>query len=236
MLRASGIVGLCEHSREITRMRAQKFAVAACVLNIMGFLRCGGFLLDCKRRVLFLNPIAADYLGNGLTLRRDCLAATDRESDARLQRLIERALNLTDDADALSASIEVHRTANLPLLVRMLRLEENVRPALNWASLLLIAFDPEIRRAPPADMLARMFALTPAEAGVAIGIVGGRHLAEIAADRGVTTETVRAHSKTLFSKTRTRGQAELAALLTRLAFLVAHHEAGIGQANAKQAH
>src|ERR1700719_2907862 len=117
MLQASGIVGLCEQdSREITRMRAEKFAVAACMLNIVGFLRCGDFLLDGKRRLLFLNPIAADCLGNGLTLRGDCLAATDRESDARLQSSVELALNLTDDANVPSTSVEVHRAASLPVL------------------------------------------------------------------------------------------------------------------------
>jgi len=63
------------------------------------------------------------------------------------------------------------------------------------------------------------FGLTPAEAEVAIGIAAGRTLAQIAAERGVKVGTVRAHSKTVFSKTQTRGQAELTGLLTRLAFL-----------------
>lgn len=82
-----------------------------------------------------------------------------------------------------------------------------------------MAFDPERCKPPPPDMLTDVFGLTPAEASVAIGIVGGRHLAEIAADRGVKIGTVRAYSKTVFSKTGMRGQAELAGLLTRLAFL-----------------
>ena len=80
------------------------------------------------------------------------------------------------------------------------------------ARLLLVSYHPESCQVPPADMLSHMFGLTPADASVAIGIVGGRQLAEIAADRGVKTGTVRVHSKTVFAKTRTRGQAELAAL------------------------
>jgi DNA-binding CsgD family transcriptional regulator len=68
-------------------------------------------------------------------------------------------------------------------------------------------------------MLAEMFGLTPAEAGVAAGIAAGRQLAEIATDRGVGIETIRWYSKVVFGKTQTRGQAELAALLTRLAVL-----------------
>jgi DNA-binding CsgD family transcriptional regulator len=66
-------------------------------------------------------------------------------------------------------------------------------------------------------MLAEMLGLTPAEASVAAGIAAGRQLAEIAADRGIGVETVRSHSKMVFGKTQTRGQAGLAA---RLAMLV----------------
>jgi hypothetical protein len=36
---------------------------------------------------------------------------------------------------------------------------------------------------------------------------------------------VRVYSKTVFAKTRTRGQAELAALVTRVAFLTPPHDA-----------
>src|SRR5712692_2826639 len=46
----------------------------------------------------------------------------------------------------------------------------------------------------------------------------------IAADRGIEIGTVRAHTKTVFSKTRTRGQAELTGPLTRLAFVVPRTE------------
>jgi len=37
--------------------------------------------------------------------------------------------------------------------------------------------------------------------------VAGKSLAQIAADRGIKIGTVRAHTKTVFSKTQTRDQA-----------------------------
>ncbi len=49
----------------------------------------------------------------------------------------------------------------------------------------------------------------------------------IAADRGIKIGTVRAHTKTVFSKTQTRGQAELTGVLTRLAFGVPRTEGAI---------
>jgi DNA-binding CsgD family transcriptional regulator len=218
---------------DVARIRTERFAVAAHVLHIIGFVQCGGFLLDPMRRVLFLNRIAADCLGNGLILRGNLLAATDRESNARLQSAIELALNLTESANRQPTTwLEVHREVGAALLIRILRLQDCIRPVLNGAGLLLVAFDPEIRQAPGVDMLKQMFALTPTEAEVAIGIANGRRFAEIAADRRVKVETVRTYSKMVFAKTRTRGQAELAALLTRLAFAVPPGEAGVEQASA----
>jgi DNA-binding CsgD family transcriptional regulator len=89
---------------------------------------------------------------------------------------------------------------------------------LHSARLLVIASDPEFSHVPPVNMLTEIFGLTPSEARVAIAIAAGKQFAEIALDRGVKIDTVRVHSKTVFSKTGTRGQSELAALLTRLAF------------------
>ena len=199
------------------RMRPEGLAAPACVLHVFESFGCGGFLLDRERQVLLLNPTGVDCLGDGLMMRAKRMAAMDRQSDVRLQSLMGAALNSTEGAYG-SASMLVRRGSRLPLAVRIVHLEEEARAALK-ASLLLVAFDPERCDTPRVDMLTDLFGLTPAEASVAIGIVGGRHLAEIAADRDVKIGTVRAYSKIVFGKTGTRGQAELAALLTRLAFL-----------------
>jgi DNA-binding CsgD family transcriptional regulator len=198
-------------------MRPEGFAVSACILQVVESLGCGGFLLDRERQVLSLSPTGVDCLAEGLAIKGKRVAAKDRDSDLRLQTLIGAALNSSDSAYG-SASLMVRRHARLPLSVRIVRLEDQAQVALEGASLLLVAFDPE-RCQPPPDMLIDVFGLTPAEASVAIGIAAGRQLAEIAADRGVKIGTVRAYSKIVFGKTGTRGQAELAALLTRMAFL-----------------
>jgi DNA-binding CsgD family transcriptional regulator len=84
---------------------------------------------------------------------------------------------------------------------------------------LLLVIDPEQWLAPPREMLMQTFALTRAEADVAIGVVSGRTLAEVAADRDIKIGTVRAHLKAVFAKTHTHSQADLTGALTRLAFL-----------------
>jgi len=211
-------MGASSRAMSLAPMRPEGLAVPACVLHVFESFGCGAFLLDCEQQLLFLNPTGVDCLGDGLMMRGKRVAATDRESDVRLQSLIGAALNSTD-VTCGSTSVWVRRDSKLPLTVHIVRFGEEARPALKEASLLLVAFDPERCYPPPPDMLTDVFGLTPAEANVAVGIVEGRHLADIAADRGVKTGTVRAYSKTAFAKTGTRGQAELAVLLTRLAYL-----------------
>jgi DNA-binding CsgD family transcriptional regulator len=206
-----------EQAASLTPTQIDGLAAGIYVLNIFDSLGYGGFLLDHGRQVFAHNRIAANCLGDGLTLRGKRLTATDRESDMRLQKLIESALKSAEDRDT-PVSIGVRRDFRLPLVVRTLHLAKDRRPVLHSATLLVVASDPEFSHVPPVNMLSEIFGLTPSEASVAIGIAAGRQLGEIAADRGVKIETVRVHSKIVFSKTRTRGQSELAALLTRLAF------------------
>jgi DNA-binding CsgD family transcriptional regulator len=208
-------------------MPTVKFAIAAHLLDITALFQCGGFLIDSGRRILSLNRIAVASLGNGIIVKDKRLAATDPGSDARLQSAVELALNLNGGAEVSVTSIEINRIGHMPLLVRLLRLDQSLRPALSDAVLLLVIFDPEIRRAPQADMLMRLFDLTPVEAEVAIGIAGGKRAPEIATDRGVKIETVRTQSKAALAKTGMQNQVELTALLTRLAFFGSQQESAL---------
>ncbi len=72
---------------------------------------------------------------------------------------------------------------------------------------------------PRASVLQRMFALTPAEAKLAIEIASGATPTEIAAENLVSMATVRSQLASVLAKTQTRRQAELVALLARLAIL-----------------
>jgi DNA-binding CsgD family transcriptional regulator len=197
-------------------MRRAGTVAAECVLGVFEALGCGVFLLSRRRSVLAHNRVAVRCFGDGLTLIGGRLAATDNQSNAQLQSLIGTVLKSADRLGE-SGSMGVRRDFKLPLVVQIRTLVENVQPTLSSARLLLVTSDPELALAPPPNMLTDIFRLTPAEANVAVGIAAGRNLAEIAADRGVKVDTVRAHSKMVFSKTRMRGQTELAALLTRFA-------------------
>jgi DNA-binding CsgD family transcriptional regulator len=161
-------------------------------------------------------------LGDGLVLEGELLSATDRESNHRLQNFIAAGLKPGKGPDR-PQSVAVQRQSRLPLVVRLHRLGDGSDRASSLvaaspAGLLLLVVDPEQWLAPPQDMLMQTFDLTRAEADVAIGIVSGRALAEIAINRDIKIGTVRAHLKAVFAKTHTRSQADLTGALMRLAF------------------
>ena len=72
------------------------------------------------------------------------------------------------------------------------------------------------RTLPSTEMLHGLFDLTPAEARLAIGLAAGSNIGEMASRYNVSQETIRSQIKHVFAKTRTRSQAELVGLVTRL--------------------
>lgn len=188
--------------------------LVAGILNLFQSLGYGAVLVDHEQRVLALNAVAKDCLGDGLMVHGQCVAATDRKSDLGLRRGIGVASKSNDPV-----VVGLRGRSGQPVLVQIIQFNRVVPDAVSARWLLLITSDP-IRsgmRTPPRDVLADVLGLTPAEVSIATGIATGKSLADVATDRGVTTETARVHLKAVFGKTGTRGQAQLAALLARLA-------------------
>lgn len=67
-----------------------------------------------------------------------------------------------------------------------------------------------------AMVLYSRFKLTPAEAQIALGVYRGQTLRAIAAARGTNVQTARTQLKSVFAKTGTHRQAQLAQLLAKM--------------------
>jgi DNA-binding CsgD family transcriptional regulator len=70
---------------------------------------------------------------------------------------------------------------------------------------------PEEPREAPAELLRRLFGLTPAEAKICERMVQGDTLEEAARDLNIATATARVYLKSVFAKTGVGRQAELVA-------------------------
>jgi DNA-binding CsgD family transcriptional regulator len=77
--------------------------------------------------------------------------------------------------------------------------------------------DPEREPASVAALLHRTYQVTPAEARLAEILMSGRDLDAACEELGVTRNTVRTQLKQLFEKLGVKRQAELVALLLRIA-------------------
>lgn len=75
--------------------------------------------------------------------------------------------------------------------------------------------DPAAGVSPPAQQLAAVFRLTPAEARVALALFEGATPREAAAALGLSPHTVHVHLAHIFEKTATNRQAELIRLMMR---------------------
>ncbi len=95
-----------------------------------------------------------------------------------------------------------------------------VRPAREdgWAVLSHVSLE-QSQLLPDVKVLRDLWDLTPTEALVAIGLLVHEDLADMAAARKISIETVRMHVKSLLRKTGMPNQKKLVGLLTRLAAL-----------------
>jgi DNA-binding CsgD family transcriptional regulator len=176
------------------------------VLDLVGY---GGVLLNPSRRVTHLNERAKAFLGNAGTLCRGQLLASDRESNTALQELLMRILSSSpSDTRGHAPAVSLRRAEGRPLVLFAHRCPPGA---------VLIIFDPDDCREPAECLLRRMFGLTSAETRIAMGILRGLELREIAATHKVSEGTVRTQLKSVLSKTGTHRQVELVALLASLA-------------------
>jgi DNA-binding CsgD family transcriptional regulator len=90
---------------------------------------------------------------------------------------------------------------------------------LDGAALVVILLDPEDCPEPSHALLQQVFGLTRGEARLASQMLCGKSLQDIAEASGVSIGTVRSQAKAVLTKTDTHRQAELVALLTRLAMI-----------------
>ena len=177
----------------------------------------GVFAVDAEGGVIWHNAAAAALLEDGLRIqrgagRRGTLAAVSGQESRRLGEAVLRAAR-GGAGERSSGSLRVTRPSGRPALTV---LTMPVAGARDWRWLVapaaLVVVNDAGRAAPAAD-LARLFGLTAAESELAVELLSGRSLAEAAAARGRSINTVRSQLARLMAKTDTNRQADLLRVL-----------------------
>jgi len=168
------------------------------------------FLLDCNARIVAANKAAADLtkLREGLFVERGALRAASASDSTLLRRFICASAGRTVNGDGNGAMLIERPSGKRPLHLL-------VTPSVSTAEFfgsagraLVFVSDPEAAHN-CAEILHKLYHLTPAEANVAELLASGKSVKEIADDTSVRENTFRIHLKKIFDKTGTKRQAEL---------------------------
>ncbi len=213
----SVIEALLPHLRRALRLYRRLAAAGLeerAVLAVLDRLRTGVLLLDRHARPLFVNAEARRIAAarDGLSITRDGVAAA-RVADTRaLRGLVARAAGRGGGGGALVLGRPSGRRA-LGAEVVPLVLAGDEPSSSHVVGLFVV--DPEREYERDERLLARLYALTPAEAGLTARLAAGDSLQEAAGHREIAHETARTHLKRILRKTGTRRQGELVLQLQR---------------------
>ncbi len=177
------------------------------LLDLLERMSCGGVVLDASGNVLQANR-AAERVFEQLRL-------CEREANRcrTVKKLLTNPLRFTSDGNTWGC---VQQEGGRKLLVHAMRLETR---APDGSDSLIILIDLGVTPIINHAVLQDAFELTAAEASLAADIAAGKPLAELANAKRVSIATARTQLASIFGKTRTRRQAELVALLTRMSIL-----------------
>jgi DNA-binding CsgD family transcriptional regulator len=185
------------------------------------------FLFDEYGRVAHCNRSASALLdeGNCMWLDNGHLQTQDRPATSKLAMEIGNAIRASrGDGCDLNSVVLLQRGGKLPLMLMIAPLRLAESPLAHGAAL-LFAFDPEATPRVTAELVRRLFALSEAEAELAIALCRGKTLDDVASQRGTSINTVKSQIKSIFLKTGTKRQSELVSmLLASPAYFVAQNQ------------
>jgi DNA-binding CsgD family transcriptional regulator len=174
------------------------------------------FVLDELGRLLDRNAATEPLLGSVFASTGTSLRLVSPVADRPFSQLISAAL-LQDPRVVLPRPVFVDAPGQGTLMVDVVRIPKLLRHFHSLAAALVVARPVAGTRAPLAEALKRNVGLTDTEVRLAMALFEGLTLAEYAERNGVTVGTARQQVKSVFRKTGAGRQAELVALIHRLA-------------------
>ena len=171
-------------------------------------------MIGATGEVIRLNRSAERLLGEDLKIVKGRIVRADRDLTAALDRALH-ALIWSRGADALHPPVVLPRQMGRPVLAYPSRRPGVAQAAFAQCHGFVVFVDLEARIAAPERDLVLAFGLTPAEARVASGLLGGASVEAVGDKLSIARETARNQLKSVFQKTGAHGQGQLVSLLAR---------------------
>lgn len=185
---------------------AVPIAVGDVIASVLDLLVIGVVVVDAELRVRWLNRIARDVLlpTRGMWIGENArLTTADSVLGDKLARAVTRAVDgcehrLSPKSPCGCAACSVPDQIVDSLFVTRL-------PSSDPTALILLTAPATSQSRAPA-ILASLYKLTRAEAGIAIDVLAGATISEIASRRRITWHTTRTHVKHVFAKAGVSGR------------------------------
>lgn len=201
----------------LSRRFANLDALAAGLTAALDHSLHGVLLLDDTGRIIHANRLAERLLREeqGLCVAHGRLSALPNEFARRMDTLVGQAAG-RGGKSRTGGTMALHtpsRVRPLSVIIAPLRSNRLTTPA--GACVIVCVTDLDAGVSPPAQQLAALFGLTPAEARVALALFEGATPREAAVALGISPHTVHVHLAHIFQKTATNRQTELIQLMMR---------------------
>lgn len=160
------------------------------------------------------NAAMQSMLGDDIRIRNSRLCLSDSAARRRLDDLI-RALK-ANSCQSYIEPIVLKCDDEPPIILRMMTVPESAQGLFLGAAAIFIFTRLKCWPQPSAQLLTKLFGLTPAESRLAAELSDGSTLIQAARALNISWETARTQLKAVFAKTNTHRQSELVALLSHL--------------------
>lgn len=209
---------LMPHLQRAVQMR-QRFAELQLGRNFLAgsldVLAMPTFLFDEYSRVAHMNRSADALLKThgSLRIEDDHLLTSDAAATRKLNLELTNAIHASHgDGLELNGVVLLPRLGRMPLMLMIAPICLAGGASVRGAAL-LFAFDPESTPKITVGLVRRLFALSEAEAELAVALCSGKTLEDAASERGISIHTTRSQLKSIFNKTGTKRQPDLVSLL-----------------------
>jgi DNA-binding CsgD family transcriptional regulator len=215
---ADCVLGIMHPGRDLAAISS----VESAILSLMDYLPLGFLIVSQTGHILAVNQSATRNLeSTGVLTERNGMLSLNATPAAKKMR---ESIRAAQDGDPVG--LRIARPGARPLSVVIAPLQNGggrTSSAIAPAAVIYVADEQPQHTINPL-LLEGLFGFTPAESRVAVHMMQGHTVGDIATSLGISEHTTRNHLKRLYAKTNTRKQCEFVhAMLTspaRFAFSV----------------
>jgi DNA-binding CsgD family transcriptional regulator len=193
------------------RLQLERARAASATLAALGL---AALVLDASGKVLAANNLIEALDGYIRWRAHDRVSLCDKPADELLRGAIAAIAHGADESVSVRSFPVRNILAEGAMVVHVIPIRLAARDIFARCAAALVLTPVTLPQAPPVELVQSLFDLTPAEARVARSLASGKTVEDIAADSGVSPNTVRTHVRGVLEKTGRSRQSEVVALLT----------------------